>query len=207
MEETGKAVRIKPRVFTNQPRSNEAKQVSRKTDHAAKDRERLETDLASDTCAKATQLTDLRRTPPPQLVEKIVSLSAFLPKHERDLISSIFIEGKSMASISRISGRSHKHVRDQVRKIVNRMLSPAYAYVALESGRWPPVRRRVATLIFLHGKSLRPTAKQCNQTLYSVRKTYIAINEFIISLKHDHTPRPPTRRWQRSKGSTNARWA
>ncbi|MCA9277707.1 MAG: sigma-70 family RNA polymerase sigma factor [Phycisphaeraceae bacterium] len=188
MHEPVKAVRIQPKTFADAPRASAQivkqqltgnnLQSGRKPgksgnvlDHAPR---RLD----------VSTLTDLRRTPPPYLVERIRNLASFLPIEDRELVNAVYLEGKSMASIARMSGRSHKAVREHVRRIVTRILSPAFAYVALESENWPPRRKKVATLLFLHGLPLRPTAKKSGQTLHSVRKTYDAINEIVSNLNH-----------------------
>lgn len=101
--------------------------------------------------------------------EQIVRLAQALPDEDRILLEKRFGDGLSVTDIARRSRRSAAVIRRRIERLTRRLNSPEFRFTVLHQDRLPRPMRRTATLLFVHGRSLRETAKLTRKTLHRVR--------------------------------------
>jgi len=102
--------------------------------------------------------------------ERVVDLADHLPASDRALLRGIYDRGMSAAEFARAIGQRPRTVRRRVHRLLSRVTSPAFQFVLRSAGRWPERRRRVGTLVFLHGCSIRGTARQLGVSQHRIRQ-------------------------------------
>lgn len=110
-----------------------------------------------------------RRTDARLASEQIVRLAQALPDEDRLLLERRFEDGISVADLARRQRRSAHAVRRRIDRLTRRLSSPEFRFTVLHRDRMPSPLRRTATLLFVHGRSLRETAKRTNKTLHRIR--------------------------------------
>lgn len=120
-----------------------------------------------DTQAIAPNLN--RRTDARLASEQIVRLAQELPAEDRLLLERRYADGVSVTDIARRQRRSANTIRRRIERLTQRLDSPEFRFTVLHSDRLPRPLRRTATLLFVHGRSLRDTAKLTKKTLHRIR--------------------------------------
>lgn len=118
---------------------------------------------------QATQQNLDRRTAHRLGPEQIVRLAQALPADDRLLLERRFADGLTVTDIARRSRRSVNTIRLRIDRLTQRLDSPEFRFTLLHQNKLPKPMRRTATLLFIHGRSLRETAKLTNKTLHRVR--------------------------------------
>lgn len=118
---------------------------------------------------QATQQNLDRRTAHRLGPEQIVRLAQALPADDRLLLERRFADGLTVTDIARRSRRSVNTIRLRIDRLTQRLDSPEFRFTLLHQNKLPKPMRRTATLLFIHGRSLRETAKLTNTTLHRVR--------------------------------------
>ncbi|MEL7473142.1 MAG: hypothetical protein AAGK04_07480 [Planctomycetota bacterium] len=113
---------------------------------------------------------DLRRRRRRELTEALLERSSRLPDEERALIEAVYREGRPVVEIARLRGESPRPLRRRVRRLVERVMSERFGFVARRVAEWTPNRRRVAEACVLHGCSLREAAERLRLSLHAVRR-------------------------------------
>ena len=121
------------------------------------------------------RIHDLRRSHPRDAAEGLLLRAEVLPPSDRTLIGLVYREGFTTNTIAAMGFGPVRTVRRRVHKLVRRMLSPEFAFVALHAGDWPPTRRAVARAYFLHGLPMGEVARELGITYYAVRRHHDAI--------------------------------
>lgn len=119
---------------------------------------------------------DLRRRRRRDIVEQIVRRADWLPRDDRTILCAIYEDGRSVTEVAQLRGDDPRRLRRHVRRLVQRIMSPKYLFVAAHKGAWTPTRRRVAEACVLHGLSLRGAAERLQLTHHTVRHHYHAVN-------------------------------
>ncbi len=104
-----------------------------------------------------------------RVCEDLVRLSEHLELDERIVIQSVFETGMPLAMLARLSGRSPRAVQRQVKRIVARMESPMFRFVATGLDLLPRDVQPVARRHYLWGWPLRRVAKELDLKLHEVR--------------------------------------
>ncbi|MGP1273606.1 MAG: hypothetical protein ACTS22_09765 [Phycisphaerales bacterium] len=112
---------------------------------------------------------DLRRRRLREEVERLVERAARLDSEDRRLITAVFAEGVPAAQLARERDADARWIRRRVRAIARRVLDPRFEFVARHAESWRPTRRRVATALYIRGRTLRQTARELGLSLYLVR--------------------------------------
>lgn len=110
-----------------------------------------------------------RRTGARHRPEQIVRLAQALPVEDRLLLEQRFADGLSVADLARRSRRSAQTISRRIDKLTRRLASPEFRFTVMHQQRLPKPMRRTASLLFVHGKSLRETARLTNKSLHRVR--------------------------------------
>ncbi|HRP63096.1 MAG TPA: sigma factor-like helix-turn-helix DNA-binding protein [Phycisphaerales bacterium] len=108
----------------------------------------------------------------------MADLACHLDPSDRALINAIYRHGMSAAEFARAVHMTPANIRNRVRRIVRRMISPPFRYVLAHRSGWPRAMRRVAEAIFLEGRTQREAAAATGVSLHHVRQ----IHQRIITL-------------------------
>ena len=119
---------------------------------------------------------DLRRGLTPAELDRVQARLEHLPSGERALIEAMFLDHKTAVQIAALAGRDPRKVRGEIRRVVDRMLSPKFAFVLRRGDAWPTTRRKVAHACVLWGFSARVAAKELGISLHAVRRQVDAIH-------------------------------
>lgn len=118
---------------------------------------------------QATQQNLDRRTAHRLGPEQIVRLAQALPADDRLLLERRYADGLSVTDIARRSRRSTNTIRQRINRLTKRLDSPEFRFTLLHQNKMPRPMRRTATLLFVHGRSLRETARLTKKTLHRIR--------------------------------------
>lgn len=115
-------------------------------------------------------------------VERLLNLASVLPESDRLLLEAIYRDGRSCVSLARLMGVPVRPLRGRVRRLTTRLASPLFRFVVAKRGSWPASRRRIATVRYIHGRSINGTASELGIPRHAVRVT----SDFIRQLFEDH---------------------
>jgi hypothetical protein len=136
---------------------------------------------------------DLRRRRARDIAEQIVRRSDWLSREDRFILKAVYEDGKSVTDIATLRGDDPRRLQRRVRKLVERVLSQKFAFVAAHKSAWTPTRRRVAEACVLQGLSLRRATASLKLTHHTVRRNYDAVNALYEAAMGP--PKPNVRLW------------
>lgn len=116
------------------------------------------------------QCVDLRKRAAREMVECLASRSAVLEPRERALVQAHYIQGIPAERIAWLMGCSPEAARRRLRILTARVSSDRFAFVLARRGAWTPMRRKVSTLCFLQGRTMRAAARRLGTSLHTVRR-------------------------------------
>lgn len=122
------------------------------------------------------QASDLRRRRGRELVDTLVERSAYLPQDERELVLAVYRDNRKITEVAALLNLPPRRLRARVRRLIKRLLDPRFAFVARHREQWPRTRRRVATMRFLFGRTMRQTAADLGLTLHQIRQHEAAVH-------------------------------
>lgn len=137
---------------------------------------------------------DLRRRHGREAAEAIVSRAVWLPDAERHLVQAIFGEGKSVLDLALLMSQPVRSLRTRVRRIVERLTSPAFAFVALNLERWPATMKRVGDACVFRGLTIKQAAADLNVSYYTVRRHLDVIRTLLETARASELLQPPAHR-------------
>lgn len=126
--------------------------------------------------------TDLRRRTRREHAELLTERAAWIPAPDRELVEAVYREGHSVASYVRahrglgFERWTERSARRRLRRLVERLASPRFAFVIAARTSWPIARRRVAMAVVVQGKTLRDTARTLGLSLHVVRRHIDAVD-------------------------------
>jgi DNA-directed RNA polymerase specialized sigma24 family protein len=112
-------------------------------------------------------------------IEQALRLADRLAPADRDLMRAVYERGMSAEAFARAAGRSPRSVRGRLRRLIERMTSQPFRFVALHQRRWPAQRRRVAELVILQGLGLRAAAARAGMSIHHVRREIDRVRALI----------------------------
>ena len=127
-----------------------------------------ETDF--DTRFDPDQALDLRRKRQRDLADSILSRAEYLARPDRTLILAVYEDNRRISHLARMMGLHPRSLRRRIRRLIERMMSPKFAFVAARRDQWSATQRRVATACVLHGLSIKAASEQLKLSHYTVRK-------------------------------------
>lgn len=110
------------------------------------------------------------------VVDSILNRCEWLGPGDRQLLRAIYADGHTLASLAPMLRTGERSLRRRVERLLERLNSRRFAFVAVRHERWPQTRRRVAAFMVLQGLSMRETADRMGMSLYGVRRHHEAIN-------------------------------
>ena len=126
---------------------------------------------------ETVQLSDLRRRQESGAVDWLLLRAQWLPRADRELVESVYREGKSAAEIARLGSDSVGVVRNRIKQVVSRLCSDRLPFVVERSPSWSPTRRRVARQCVIEGHSMRVASERLGVSLHTVRRHMGAVDE------------------------------
>ena len=117
----------------------------------------------------------LRWQPNPDLRDLLATRLDELPAAEQALIQYLYLDGRPTAEVAALVEQDPRSVRRRGRRIASRVLSGEFAFVLRQRNLWPIRRRRLATAVFLHGKSVRKAAAELGISEYLARREHRVI--------------------------------
>jgi DNA-directed RNA polymerase specialized sigma24 family protein len=114
----------------------------------------------------------------------IAARAEFLGPDERELMRAVYEEGKTPTDLSRLTGLRPRHIQRRVRRILRRVLSDRFLFVAAQRADWPAGRQRVATAVVLRGLSMRRAAQELGVSIYAVRYHMQAVEAMFGASAH-----------------------
>jgi DNA-directed RNA polymerase specialized sigma24 family protein len=126
---------------------------------------------------------DLRRRLPPALAERVVLRLEHLPEEERAILRSVFVDNRAVKELAPLAGSSERVLRRKVKRALSRVLGARFSFVLERRASWTVTRRRIATLHYIDGMSVRETAARTGLSLHAVRRHRDAI-EAIFDAEH-----------------------
>jgi hypothetical protein len=100
-------------------------------------------------------VADLRLAKSRILAEQIASRAAFLPRSERLLLEQLYIHGWPASRIATLTGERARTIRQRARRLAQRVMSPAFAFVTVGGHTLDDEHRRLAAGVFVRGLSVR----------------------------------------------------
>ena len=113
---------------------------------------------------------DLRRKESRSLTELLLARSESLGRRERELVKLVYGDAKRATEAAAVLGVPARKVRRWLKELAERLVSARFEFVARERAGWPSTRRKVATLVYLHGRSLREACEELGLSVYVVRR-------------------------------------
>lgn len=140
-----------------------------------------QTAISVDWLDQVSEDMDLRKKRASALTSRIVSRAHWLGSSDRDLIMTIFRDGKSAHSFAQKHGECPRQTRRRVKKLVHRLNDPRVAYVIAHHEKWSKSRRSIAHSLFIQGRSMRETTDELGMSFYSVRKHREAVEAMCLA--------------------------
>ena len=122
---------------------------------------------------------------PQASIDVILQHSKHLAPPDRVLIEGVYLRGLSAAELSRALGREPTVVRRRLARIIRRMSTPLFKYVARNSRTWAMERAAIAEAVVLRGLSQRAAATMLGVGIHRVRREI----DRISALVDDQQPR------------------
>ena len=110
-----------------------------------------------------------------ELAEELASRAHLLCREDRELFTAVFEDGRSCEALARIGNISGRTIRRRIERLVERATSPLFVFVCRHRDEWSPTRRRIATMLFLHGRPARDVARELGLSVYNVRYHLYAV--------------------------------
>ena len=113
---------------------------------------------------------DLRRKRQRDMADSILSRAEYLARPDRTLILAVYEDNRRISDLARMMDHHPRTLRRRIRRLIERMMSPKFAFVASRRDQWSATQRRVATACVLQGLSIRAASEQLKLSHYTVRK-------------------------------------
>jgi transposase-like protein len=112
---------------------------------------------------------DLRRRCEREQAERVLGRASFLPRRDELLLRAVLEDGIAVVELARLAGVCPRAMRGRVKRLLRRMSTPRFVFVAARIGEWTSTRRRVAEAYFLHGLSMREVESRLGLSRHQIR--------------------------------------
>lgn len=131
---------------------------------------------------------DERRRRRRETSEQLVALFDHLPPQDAALLRAVYVDGKRIRQLAAIVDIPAKSLGTRLQRLIRRVRTPLFSFVAHQSPLWTHDRRRVAQAVVLHGRPLRETCRELQLSLHAVRQHLASIQatfEAAHLLRHE----------------------
>lgn len=120
---------------------------------------------------RGVSLSDANRTHAQrEHVEQLLRFAEYLPPQDRHLLRQVYEHGVPVSHLAQATGIPARSLNNRLKKVLKRVGSPIFRFVAGSSDLIPSQARKTATYVALHGLSLRDVAEKRNISLHRVRE-------------------------------------
>jgi hypothetical protein len=112
-------------------------------------------------------------------IEAILSRCHALPDQEQALIRAVYLGQQSATDLAKLRGQRPRSLRRRINVILRRLHSPEFDFVVRHRARWPKLRQRIATALYVSGLPASKVAAQLAIEYYQVRRERDAIRAMI----------------------------
>ncbi len=112
---------------------------------------------------------DLRWARERRGAEGVLARASGLLPVDRALLESVLEDGRSVASVAALMGEPAWRVRRRVHRLLDRIGSALFAFVAVRGGAMPADQRRVAMACFVEGRTIREAARVLGLSFHRAR--------------------------------------
>ena len=116
------------------------------------------------------QPLDLRRNIRANIKSQIVAWADFLADPDRLILHAIFLHAQKILSIAALTRTSGDAVRKRMRKLVARIVSPEFQFIAKNLLLLPPPTQAIARMCILQGRPISEVAAELRLTPNYVRQ-------------------------------------
>lgn len=118
----------------------------------------------------ATEQDRRRHRPARDRTERLLRLAEHLPAKDRLILEQALEQGMAATDIARIADKRPDAIRRRIAKLLSRLDSPMYRFVASRFDLLPRELQATARRHILEGRSLRRTAAMLDLSLHQVRQ-------------------------------------
>ncbi len=118
---------------------------------------------------------DLRRRRGRDFTQAVLDRAEHLAPGDRELITAVYASGRPLKAVAALMGVSPRALGRRCKRIVDRLLSPAFAFVVMHAASWSPSMRSVACAMVLHGQTQREAARALHLSYHTVRRLHDAV--------------------------------
>lgn len=126
-----------------------------------------------------------RRPDDRQAVEELLRWATYLPRGDRALLEAVLRDGQPLRLLAEMTGGPPATLSHRLRGVLERVRSREFQLVALRGRQLDPADRRIAELLFLHGRSGREVARRTGHPPHRVRRLRDAIRQMVVLLHAD----------------------
>lgn len=112
---------------------------------------------------------DLRRAREREVIERLLLRAECLPRRDEILIRAVLEDGRRVTDVAIAAGVCPRLLRGRVKRLIRRLATPQYAFVATRIGEWTATRRKVADACYLQGLSMADASRQLGMSRHQVR--------------------------------------
>lgn len=131
--------------------------------------------------------------------ERLAQLADELERADRDLIHSIIDRGQTIAALARATGVSRRSLNRRFNRLIRRLSDERVRIVLRDRDCWPPLRRKVATDLFIRGLTQRATAQRHRISLHCLRNERQIIEGLLEADRIAQFPPPVARSRSRAR--------
>ena len=102
--------------------------------------------------------------------ERLLLLARELPPADRLLLEQSLAYRTPLRILAAHTGRHTSTLARRILRLLSRLRTPAFAFLAAHHDLLPPATRRTAQLIIFEGRSQRQTARITGQSLHTIRR-------------------------------------
>jgi len=125
--------------------------------------------------ARARRRIELARAEAERMRERVVHLA----REDKEFLTPILDGSLSIAQVARLSGQPGWRLRRRLRRLLARLRSPRFRFVAREMELWPPARREVARAVVLEGRTQREAALRLGVSRHHIRRHLEAVRILV----------------------------
>ncbi|HZW07070.1 MAG TPA: hypothetical protein VFF65_08090 [Phycisphaerales bacterium] len=117
------------------------------------------------------------------LIRFVAARRDYLPVTERALLEHVFEHGRTLVSISALTGESPRRLSRQVKLLVKRLADPGFDAVTNHSSPWPPQMVSIGEAVFVRGLSVRAAAAEAGVPYQTARAHVQAVRAVGAELR------------------------
>jgi DNA-directed RNA polymerase specialized sigma24 family protein len=124
---------------------------------------------------EVSKSSDLRGELRERMAALVRERAPLLAACDRAVLEALVLGGQPVGDVANLLGQPRRRLHRRIHRLLARITSPTFQYVAAHRDEWLPTRRRVAEACFLRGLSQRQASHELQLSLHVVRGHYFAV--------------------------------